>query len=66
MNRLRHDDYLAILSAAHHEIVDEEVIVDERSKEILENGSLDLDEKFRNKSLDTLSIISSWLISRQA
>ncbi|MFC1736545.1 hypothetical protein ACFL1X_10520 [Candidatus Hydrogenedentota bacterium] len=66
MNRLRHDDFLAILESAEHRILMTRTDVDERSLELLRSGGLQLDEQYKNKSEDVLSIVGSWVVSRKS
>ena len=65
MNRLRHDDFLAVFQAAGHRIMADTPKVDQRALQILRDGSLPLSERFVSKPPDVLSIRGSWLVSRK-
>lgn len=64
MNRLRHDDYIQLFQTAGHRIVAEKLDVDQRSKELLRSGALQLDERFRGKSVDLLAIKGAWIATQ--
>lgn len=64
MNRLRHDDFLTMFESVGHRIVLNIPDVDERSLDLLRFGSLQLNERFKSKSVDVLSIRSSWIVSQ--
>jgi SAM-dependent methyltransferase len=65
MNRMRHDDFISLFKSVGHHIVGTELDVDERSQELLKNGSLSLDGKFRSKPEDILAVTAAWIISRK-
>jgi SAM-dependent methyltransferase len=65
MNRLRHDDFLSILESMGHNILLTRPDVDPRALEQLNSGTLQLDERFRAKSTDVLSISGSWIVSHK-
>jgi len=65
MNRLRHDDYLAILASAGHELLLVKTNVDQQSLDLLRQGSLQVDERFEMKSENVLAIIGSWMVSQK-
>ena len=65
MNRLRHDDYLALLQAAGHRILATTPAVDTRSLELLKTGKLRVNERFEKKSAEMLSIWASWIVSQR-
>lgn len=65
MNRLRHDDFLEIFSQVGHKILETTLDTDQRSEMILASGGLQLNPRFRTKSLTTLAIIGSWIVSRK-
>lgn len=65
-NRLRHDDYLAMFESAGHRILLNRPDVDERSLELLRSGTLQLNERFRTKPEDVLSISGSWIVSKKS
>jgi hypothetical protein len=62
-NRLRHDDVLAIFEAAGHHCLVVEPLHDEEARQLLTAGTLKLDPRFAGKSIDTLSIRESWIVS---
>ena len=65
MNRLRHDDFLALFQSAGHRIVAATPSVDQRALQVLSDGSLRLSERFTSKARDVLSIRGSWLVSQK-
>jgi len=64
MNRLRHDDCLAIFESAGHEILLARPDVDQRSLNLLRQGNFQVDDRFKAKSESVLSITGSWIVSR--
>jgi len=66
MNRLRHDDFLGIFGDAGHSILSSEAVVDERSLALLRSGDFQVDQRFRQKSENTLSIVDSWMVTHNA
>jgi SAM-dependent methyltransferase len=66
MNRLRHDDVLALFQSAGHVIVSTTPAFDEDAHEVLEAGRLRLNRQFDTKSREILSIRGSWIVSRSA
>jgi SAM-dependent methyltransferase len=65
MNRLRHDDFLTLFESTGHEILATQPDVDERCASLLQSGSFQLDEQFRSKTGEILSITGSWVLSRK-
>jgi len=65
MNRLRHDDVLALFQSAGHRILATTHSVDERSRDLLESGLFRLNAKFVTKSAEILSIRGSWIVSER-
>jgi hypothetical protein len=63
MNRLRHDDFIDLFNSVGQDIVETKTRVDERAQGLLRSGGLRLDERFRSKSEDTLSIVGAWIVS---
>lgn len=63
MNRLRHDDFLELFASASARILETEPHIDARAKELLESNQLIVDRRFREKSVEILSIDSSWIIA---
>lgn len=66
MNRLRHDDFMSMFESLGHHILLTVPEVDQRSLELLNSGALQVDELFRMKSVDVLSISSSWIVSQKS
>ncbi|NOR44514.1 MAG: methyltransferase domain-containing protein [Candidatus Delongbacteria bacterium] len=65
MNRLRHDDYINLFRSEGHNILAENTEIDQNSKEILKSKRLKLDEQFKEKLLETLSIRGAMIVSRK-
>lgn len=65
MNRLRHDDFLELFESAGHRILTNEASKDNHSIELLSQGTLPLNERFKNKSEEILSITDSWLVTQK-
>jgi SAM-dependent methyltransferase len=63
VNRLRHEDFIKLFEELGHDIVYMEADADESVKKLLDNG-VELDEKYKSMSKDTLSIMSAWFVSR--
>jgi len=66
MNRLRHDDFLELFRHIGHNIVENIPKIDKRSQDLLKSGVLQLDERFKKKSEDILSISGSWIVSNKS
>jgi hypothetical protein len=64
MNRLRHDDFLAMFAAISHHIISNHPDRDERCLDLLKSKSFQLNERFHAKSEDILSIVGSWIVSQ--
>ena len=64
MNRLRHDDYLAIFESAGHEVLLAKPDVDEQALSLLRQRVFEVDDRFRMKSEHVLSITGSWIVSK--
>jgi SAM-dependent methyltransferase len=64
MNRLRHDDFINLFKSNGHEFIEVQTIENQRSKELLESGRFELDEQFKSKTIDVLSITGSWFLSK--
>jgi hypothetical protein len=63
MNRLRHDDFLNLFQSAGHRILEAMPQTDRRSQDLLRNRTLQLNERFRTKSEEILSISAAWIVS---
>ena len=66
MNRLRHDDFLALFEAAQHTVLATEPTVDETSLTLLREGMLGIDERFAEKTAEVLATTESWIVSAKA
>jgi SAM-dependent methyltransferase len=66
MNRLRHDDMVRLFESCGHRILSVTTHTDERARAQLETGLLRVDERFRGKPHEILSIRGSWLVSERA
>ncbi|HUB91328.1 MAG TPA: hypothetical protein VMA74_16515 [Dyella sp.] len=66
MNRLRHDDFLALFEAAGHTVLATEPTVDETSLTLLREGMLGIDERFAGKTAEVLATTESWIVSAKA
>ncbi|WP_010254895.1 hypothetical protein [Treponema primitia] len=65
VNRLRHDDFLALFEKASHTIVAAEPVIDKMAQKLLEEESLHLDQRFITKNKETLGIVGSWIITKK-
>lgn len=64
MNRLRHDDFLSLFHASGHRVVDAESVPNPRALELLRSGNFQVDERFRNKSVEILATTEAWIASK--
>ncbi len=65
-NRLRHDDFLALLAGLGHEVVGCEPFVDAKVLQLLAAGHVKLDPHFVGKSPECLATTSAWITTRLA
>jgi hypothetical protein len=65
MNRLRHDDVIALFEAAGQQLIDVTSMIDDGVLGQLREGSLHLDQRFSTKSTDVLAIRGAWVVSRK-
>lgn len=63
MNRLRHDDFMDLFKSVEHRIIKVQPNTDKRLQELLGNGNLQLNERFKSKPEDILAITYAWIIS---
>ena len=63
MNRLRHDDFLALFGSNGHKILATEPAIDKASLELLSEGRLNVDARFGDKAVEVLATTASWIIS---
>lgn len=64
MNRLRHDDFIVMFESLNHVFLDVRVTVDSRVQGMLKNNEIHIDDKFKSKSEDILSISGAMLVSK--
>lgn len=64
MNRLRHDDFLALFKEANHNILLEEQYIDKKILDLINSKGLQLDQRFLSKSKSVLATTGSWLVSQ--
>jgi len=65
MNRARHDDFVEIFKSVGHDFVEIEPNKNEIILEMLKNGKINLDEKFKQKENEILSIIGAKFITKK-
>ncbi len=65
VNRIRHDDIIALLQSVGHEILATELDIDQQTYRFLADGNFQLDARFNTKSLETLSTLAAWITSRK-
>ncbi len=65
MNRLRHDDVMALFHGAGHRILMAETGTDACLQDQLATGCIRLAEKFQSKPTDVLLITSAWIASQK-
>jgi SAM-dependent methyltransferase len=66
MNRLRHDDFLALFESARHTILATEPTIDASALQLLREGRLNVDARFGGKAIDVLATTESWIVSAKA
>ncbi|HUA82021.1 MAG TPA: hypothetical protein VL997_16710 [Dyella sp.] len=62
MNRLRHDDFLALFESSSHTILAVKPTVDELSLKLLRDGRLTVDARFGDKTDEVLATTESWIV----
>lgn len=65
MNRLRHDDFLALFESVGQQIIAVEPNIDQRSEELIKTKSLSLNDRFSAKTEDVLAISGAWIVSEK-
>lgn len=65
MNRLRHDDFLALFENVGHQVVAAEPNIDRRSEELLKTKGLSLNNKFKSKTQEVLAISGAWILTEK-
>ena len=64
MNRMRHDDFLALFESCKQNVIMCEASTCKDLKTLLDEGMLRLNERFVSKSKEILATNSSWIISK--
>jgi hypothetical protein len=65
MNRLRHDDYLALFRETGLHMLATEPVVHVPSLELLKDGRLDVDMRFAGKPCEVLATIDAWIVAQR-
>jgi hypothetical protein len=65
MNRARHDEFIELFKTVGHEFLEIDPNINKMAQRILENKELVLDDKFKNKTKEILSITSSMFITKK-
>jgi hypothetical protein len=65
MNRARHDDFIELFKMVEHDFLEIAPNKNKEVEEILREGNFILDEKFKNKSKEILSITGSMFITKK-
>lgn len=65
MNRLRHDDFLALFESVGQQIVAVEPDTDQRSEELLKTKGLSLNNRFSSKPEWVLAISGAWIVTEK-
>jgi SAM-dependent methyltransferase len=63
MNRLRHDDFLDLYKQANHNILTVNTDQEPGIAQSLETGTMDIDDRFKNKPNDILAITGAWIVT---
>ena len=66
MNRLRHDDMLALFESAGHRVLSESPAVRPRALEQFTSGALRIAPRFAPKSPEILATLAAWIVSEKA
>lgn len=64
MNRLRHDDFLALFNEANHNILLQEPNIDKQIPDLINRQGLQLDQRFLSKPESVLATTGSWFVSQ--
>ncbi|WNG33882.1 class I SAM-dependent methyltransferase [Archangium violaceum] len=65
MNRLRHDDFIRMFESIKHRILMADPDEDKCVHDLITQGGLKLDARFKNKSIETLSTTGAWIVSKK-
>jgi hypothetical protein len=63
MNRLRHDDFVALFESSGQHILATEPAVHQPSLASLRDGRLNLDARFEGKAVEVLATTEAWIVS---
>ncbi|MDR2593508.1 MAG: hypothetical protein LBC87_01890 [Fibromonadaceae bacterium] len=64
-NRARHDEFVELFKTVGHDFLEIEFHSEKEIEEMLRNNGITLDAKFKNKSIEMLSITGSWFITKK-
>ncbi|GGA40361.1 hypothetical protein [Dyella nitratireducens] len=62
MNRLRHDDFLALFESARHTVLAAEPTIDVSSLQLLRDRRLTVDARFGDKTDEVLATTEAWIV----
>jgi SAM-dependent methyltransferase len=65
MNRLRHDDFLQLYQSVGHRMLEVQPDIRPSLRELLKQGTLSLDDRFRCKSEEVLATTAAWITSQK-
>lgn len=65
MNRLRHDDFLALFESVGQQIIAVETSIDQRSEDLLQTKALNLNGRFSSKTKEVLAISRAWILTQK-
>jgi SAM-dependent methyltransferase len=65
MNRLRHDDFLALFESVGQQPVAIEPNIDQRSEKLLKAKALSLNDRFNSKTQEVLAITGAWILTKK-
>ena len=63
-NRARHDDFLELFAKAGRKFLEINTNIDKETERILKNNEIELHDSFKNKSIETLSIIEASFVTK--
>ena len=64
MNRLRHDEFVALFEEQGHRMLTIEPTVDDDAMALLQSGDFELDQRFESTPVDVLAITGAWFASQ--
>jgi hypothetical protein len=65
MNRARHDEFVELFANAGHDFLEIEPYVNKEVENLIKNNKIVLDTRFKNKSVEILSITGSLFITKR-